>query len=62
MNVSSPNFLCVKKISNAFSDFLLSSKLPKCRKEILEGEICHGGCKLHNTVLFYLIKPENLVD
>ena len=52
LSLPSPNFFCIKEINNVFSNFLWSGKPPKWRKEILEGEICFGGLKLHNISLF----------
>ena len=52
LSLPSPNFLSIKELNNAFSNFLWGGKPPKWRKEILEGEICHGGLKLHNIQLF----------
>ena len=47
------NFLCFKEISNTFSNFSWYGKPPKCRKEILEGNIYHVGLKLYNIKRFY---------
>ena len=52
LSLPSPNFLSIKELNNTFSNFLWCGEPPKWRKEILEGEICHGGLKLHNIVLF----------
>ena len=52
LSLPSPNVLCIQEINNTFADFLWCGKPPKWRKEILEGEIKHGGLKLHNIVLF----------
>ena len=52
LSLPSPNFFSIKELNNTFSNFLWCGKPPKWRKEILEGEICYGGLKLHNIVLF----------
>ena len=52
LSLPSPNFFSIKELNNTFSNFIWCGKPPKWRKEILEGEICHGGLKLHNIVLF----------
>ena len=52
LSLPSPNFLSIKELNNTFSNFLWCGKPPKWCKEILEGEICHGGLKLPNIVLF----------
>ena len=51
-SLPSPNVLCIQELYNTFSSFLWCGKPPKWRKEILEGEIHHGGLKLHNIVTF----------
>ena len=52
ISLPSPNVLCIKEIINTFAKLLWCGKPPKWRREILEGEIHHGGLKLHNLVLF----------
>ena len=52
LSLPSPNVLCLKELYNTFSKFLWSGKPSKWRKEILEGEVHHGGLKLHNIALF----------
>ena len=52
LSLPSPNILCFKDLNNMFSRFLWCGKTQKWRKEILEGEIYHGGLKLHNLPLF----------
>ena len=52
LSLPSPSVLCLKELYNTFSQFLWCGKPPKWRKEILEGEIHHGGLKLHNISLF----------
>ena len=52
LSLPSPSVLCLKELYNTFSNFLWCGKPPKWRKEILEGEIHHGGLKLHNISLF----------
>ena len=52
LSLPSPNALCIKELYNTFSSFLWCDKPPKWGKEILEGEIHHGGLKLHNIVTF----------
>ena len=52
LSLPSPSVLCLKELYNTFSTFLWCGKPPKWRKEILEGEIHHGGLKLHNISLF----------
>ena len=45
-----PNVLCIKVINSTFSNFLWCGK-PKCKNDIQEGEIHHGGLKLHDLSL-----------
>ena len=52
LSLPSPNVICFKELDNTFAKFLWCGKLPKWRKEILGGEIHHGGLKLHNLSLF----------
>ena len=52
LSLPSPSSTCINDLNNTFSKFLWSGKPPKWRKEILEGEICYGGLKLHNISLF----------
>ena len=52
LSLPSPSSSCINDLNNTFSKFLWSGKPPKWRKEILEGEIFHGGLKLHNIALF----------
>ena len=52
LSLPSPSDICLKDLYNTFSKFLWSGKPPKWNKEILEGEIHHGGLKLHNIALF----------
>ena len=52
LSLPSPSVLCLKELYNTFSTFLWCGKPPKWRKESLEGEIHHGGLKLHNISLF----------
>ena len=47
LSLPSPNVICFKEQKN----FLWCGKSPKCRKEILKGEIYHGGLKLNNLPL-----------
>ena len=47
-----PSPSCFKEINNVISKFLWCGKPPKWKKEILEGEIPHGGLKLHDLNLF----------
>ena len=49
LSLPSPNVLCLKELYNTFSNFLWCCKPPEWRKETFEGEIHHGGLKLHNT-------------
>ena len=52
LSLPSPSVICLKELYNTFSSFIWSGKPPKWRKEILEGEIHHGGLILHNISLF----------
>ena len=52
LSLPSPSLFCFKDLNNLFSNFLWCGKPPKWRKEILEGEIYHGGLKLPNLPLF----------
>ena len=52
LSLPSPNVISLNELYNTFSNFLWCGKPPKLRKEILEGEIHHGGLKLHNIALF----------
>ena len=52
LSLPSPNVLCLKELYNTFSKCSWHGKPPKWRKEILEGEIHHGGLKLHDIALF----------
>ena len=52
LSLPSPSSECLNTINNAFTKFLWCGKPAKWRKEILEGEIQHGGLKLHNLQLF----------
>ena len=52
LSLPSPSCYCFKNLNNLFSNFLWCGKPPKWRKEILEGEIYHGGLKLPNLSLF----------
>ena len=45
LSLPSPIVICLKELNNTFSSFLWCGKPPKWRKEILEGEIHHGGLK-----------------
>ena len=52
LSLPSPSVICLKELYNTFSNFLWCGKPPKWRKEILDGELHHGGLKLHNIALF----------
>ena len=52
LSLPSPIFFCIKEINHVLSNFLWCGKPPQWRKEILEGEICYGGLKLHNISFF----------
>ena len=52
LSLPSPSLSCFNYLNNAFAKFLWCGNSPKWRKEILEGEIHHGGLKLHNLPLF----------
>ena len=52
LSLPSPSSSCINDLNDTFSKFLWCGKPPKWRKEILEGEIFHGGLKLHNLNLF----------
>ena len=52
LSLPSPSPSCFNELNNAFSKNLWCGKPPKWKKEILEGEIHHGGLKLHNLLLF----------
>ena len=48
LSLPSPNVICFIEHNN----FLWCGKPQKCRKEILKGEIYHGGLKMNNLPLF----------
>ena len=52
LSLPSPSLFFFKDLNNLFSNFIWCGKPPKWRKEILEGEIYHGGLKLPNLPLF----------
>ena len=52
LSLPSPSVLCIKELNDTFAKFPWCGKLPRWRKEILEGEYYHGGLKLHNISLF----------
>ena len=49
---ASPSPSCFKEINDVISKFLWCGKPPKWKEEILEGEIPHGGLKLHDLKFF----------
>ena len=52
LSLPSPSDICLKALTNTFSKFLWSGKRLEWNKKILEGEILHGGLKLHTIALF----------
>ena len=52
LSLPSPSLTYFNSLNDAFAKFLWCGKPAKWRKEILEGEIQHGGLKLHNLQLF----------
>ena len=52
LSLPSPSPSCFKEITDVITKFLWCGKPPKWKKEILEGEIPHGGLKLHDLNIF----------
>ena len=52
LSLPSPSPSCFKEINDVITKFLWCGKPPKWKKEILEGEIPHGGLKLHDLNIF----------
>ena len=55
LSLPRPNVFCFKELNATFANSLWCGKPPKSRKEILEGEIHHGGLKLHNLPFFDIV-------